>query len=170
MSDVVQNHTILITPIINQEIINVEYYENDIVVSNEVINTTMIVDHINVNTATQTLEVVYGPVQHVTINTNGAIPIVKPNVSNNMLLGHIEPNIIISEIFINVTEAFDNAHLTIGDDDAQGRYVVQADVNLSRVGETMIFVNEHSVIARDVKIYFDKVNTVGKLDIIIYLG
>ena len=105
----------------------------------------------------------------VTINHGGA-HYASYLISNNQFLTTIMANALIQRVFVNVTEAFDNAEMTIGDDDAQGRLVAVNDVNLSKVGMYEIVTYLQYDQQREAKIYFNKVNTVGKLNVIIIIG
>ena len=109
-------------------------------------------------------------VVNLTINYIGSRAISKNDITNNEVIGVINNTELIQRVFVNVTEAFDGAEMTIGDDDAHGRLITVNDVNLSKTGMYEIATYLRYDQQREAKIYFNKVNTVGKLNVIIIIG
>lgn len=109
-------------------------------------------------------------VVNLTINYIGSRTLSKMEIVGDDTIGSIKNTEIAQRILVEITEPFDNAEMTIGDDDATARLVTVNDVNLSRVGMYEIASYVRYTEERLVKIYFNKTNTVGKLNVIIIIG
>lgn len=109
-------------------------------------------------------------VVNLTINYIGSRAISKNDITNNEVIGVVGNTELIQRVFVSVTEAFDDAEMTIGDDGANGRLITVNDVNLSKIGMYEIATYLQYDQQRETKIYFNKVNTVGKLNVIIIIG